>query len=53
VVELNAAAAVWLAGRTASLADAIPVVRESIDGGAARERLEVFVATTRRLGGAG
>jgi anthranilate phosphoribosyltransferase len=53
VVELNAAAAVWLAGRTASLAEAIPVVQESIDGGAARERLEVFVATTRRLGGAG
>jgi anthranilate phosphoribosyltransferase len=53
VVELNAAAAVWLAGRAGSLEDAIPVVRASIDEGAARERLEVFVATTRRLGGAG
>jgi anthranilate phosphoribosyltransferase len=53
VVELNAAAAVWLAGRAASLKDAIPIVRGSIDDGAARDRLEVFVATTRRLGGAG
>jgi anthranilate phosphoribosyltransferase len=53
VVVLNAAAAIWLAGRAETLADGIPVAEESIDSGAARERLAAFVATTRRLAAAG
>ena len=53
VVVLNAAAAIWLAGRAPSLAAGIPVAEDSIDTGAARERLAAFVATTRRLAAAG
>jgi anthranilate phosphoribosyltransferase len=53
VVVLNAAAAIWLAGRAPSLAAGIPVAEESIDSGAARERLAAFAATTRRLAAAG
>jgi anthranilate phosphoribosyltransferase len=52
VVLLNAAAAIWLADAAPSLADAVAVARESIDGGAARDRLDAFVAATRRLGAA-
>ena len=52
VVLLNAAAAIWLADGAPTLADAVAVARESIDDGAARERLDAFVAVTRRLGGA-
>ncbi len=52
VVVLNAAAAIWLAGGAPDLEGAVPAAEESIDVGAARERLDAFVATTRRLGGA-
>jgi anthranilate phosphoribosyltransferase len=52
VVLLNAAAAIWLADAAPTLAGAVAVARDSIDGGAARERLDAFVAVTRRLGGA-
>jgi anthranilate phosphoribosyltransferase len=51
VVVLNAAAAIHVAGRAETLAEAVEVAERSIDEGAARERLEAFVATTRRLGG--
>jgi anthranilate phosphoribosyltransferase len=53
VVLLNAAAALWLGGAEASLQAALPVAERSIDSGAARDRLEAFVAATRRLGGEG
>ena len=53
VVVLNAAAAIWLAGRAPSLAAGVPVAEESIDTGAARERLAAFAAATRRLAAAG
>ena len=52
LVVLNAAAAVWLAGRADDLAAGVEVAQASIDEGAARERLDAFVATTRRLAGA-
>ena len=52
VVVLNAAAAIHVAGRAESLEEAVTAARASIDEGAARERLDAFVATTRRLGGA-
>lgn len=49
IVVLNAAAAIWLAGRADSLEAGMTLAAASIDEGAARERLEAFVATTRRL----
>jgi anthranilate phosphoribosyltransferase len=49
VVTLNAAAAIWVAGRAPSLEEALPIARASIDEGAAAERLEAFVAITRSL----
>ena len=53
VVVLNAAAAIWLAGGAPEPGRRpCPLAEESIDVGAARERLDAFVATTRRLGGA-
>jgi anthranilate phosphoribosyltransferase len=51
VVLLNAAAALRLADRAPDLAGGLAAAAESIDSGAARERLEAFVGTTRRLGG--
>jgi anthranilate phosphoribosyltransferase len=52
VVVLNAAAALWLAGAAPDLERAVTAAAVSIDEGAARERLDAFVAATRRLGGA-
>ena len=40
-----------MAGRAETLVDAVEVAEQSLDEGAARERLEAFIATTRRLGG--
>lgn len=51
VVLLNAAAALRLADRAPDLEAGLAAAAESIDSGAARERLEAFVGTTRRLGG--
>lgn len=53
VVELNAAAAIMVAGLAEDMAGGVAAARESIDSGAARERLAAFVSTTRRLSGAG
>ncbi len=53
VVELNAAAAIWLAGAADTLEDALPLAVASIDEGAAAERLDAFVAITRSLAPAG
>lgn len=52
VVVLNAGAALWLASRCGDLAAGMALAAESIDSGAARERLEAFVGVTRRLAGA-
>ncbi len=49
VVLLNAGAAIWVAGRAPTLEDALPLAAAAIDDGSARERLELFVATTLRL----
>lgn len=49
VVIINAAAAIWLAGRAASLDDAVAIAWNSIDDGSAAERLDAFVAATGRL----
>nr|WP_217915638.1 anthranilate phosphoribosyltransferase [Miltoncostaea marina] len=52
VVVLNAAAAIWLAGVADGLEPAMALAEASIDEGAARDRLDAFVAATRRLGAA-
>jgi anthranilate phosphoribosyltransferase len=46
LVVLNAAAALWVGGMAPSLAAGLPLAEKSIDEGAARERLEAFVAAT-------
>ncbi len=51
VVLLNAGAALYVAGVAADLADGIARARVVIDSGAARARLDQFVAATRRLKG--
>ena len=51
VVLLNAGAALYVAGIAADLADGIARARVVIDSGAARARLDQFVAATRRLAG--
>jgi anthranilate phosphoribosyltransferase len=48
-VVLNAAAALRVAGVQASWPDAIAAARESIDGGAAAQRLASFIATSNTL----
>lgn len=47
-VELNAAAAFWVAGRAGSLEEGVERAAESIDSGAALETLEKLRAGTRR-----
>jgi anthranilate phosphoribosyltransferase len=49
IVILNAAAAVWVAGAAPTLAAALPLAEASVRDGAARERMEAFVAATVRL----
>jgi anthranilate phosphoribosyltransferase len=46
IVTINAAAALWVAGASADLAQGLEAARESIDSGAARERLERLVRAT-------
>lgn len=52
LVVLNAAAALWLAGRADDVHGGVELAGRTIDEGAARERLEAFVGTTRALAGA-
>lgn len=49
VVALNAGAAVWVSGQADTLAQGVEMARESIRSGAARDRLDRFVAATNRL----
>lgn len=51
IVALNAGAALYAANRAATLGDGIVLAREVLASGAARAKLEQFVAATRRLGG--
>ena len=53
IVALNAGAALYAADRAASIADGVARAREALASGAARARLDRFVATTRRLKGEG
>ena len=51
IVALNSGAALYAAGVADSIADGIARARAAIASGAARAKLDEFVATTRRLGG--
>ncbi len=51
VVTLNAGAAIYVAGLAADLAEAVASARQSIDSGAARERLAALVALSSELTG--
>ncbi|HEY1139739.1 MAG TPA: anthranilate phosphoribosyltransferase [Lysobacter sp.] len=52
IVALNAGAALYVAGVAESVADGIVRARDAIASGAARAKLDQFVATTRELAGA-
>ncbi|HVR88627.1 MAG TPA: anthranilate phosphoribosyltransferase [Candidatus Limnocylindria bacterium] len=52
-VLLNAAAALYVAGRAGDLREGIAAAAASLDSGAAAERLERFIATSQRLGAGG
>ncbi len=49
LVVINAAAALWLAGRAADMGEGRAVAEEVIDTGAAADRLEDFIDESRRL----
>jgi anthranilate phosphoribosyltransferase len=53
IVAFNAGAALYAAAVAASIADGIARARDPLASGAARARMEQFVATTRELAGAG
>jgi anthranilate phosphoribosyltransferase len=46
IVLLNAAAALWVAGAGADLAEGLDLARESVDSGAARRLLEQLIRAT-------
>ena len=46
IVLINAGGALWVAGAAGSLEEGIELARESIDSGAARERLERLIAAS-------
>ena len=50
IVVLNAGAGLYAAGLAASIAEGIARARESIASGAAKKKLDAFVATTQKLG---
>ena len=49
VVSLNAGAAIYVAGVAPSLKAGIERARQAIESGAARRKLDEFVAFTRKL----
>jgi anthranilate phosphoribosyltransferase len=51
IVSFNAGAALYAAGLGATLKDGIARAREALASGAARARLEQFIAATQRIGG--
>jgi anthranilate phosphoribosyltransferase len=50
IVVLNAGTALYAAGIAGSIGDGIERARAAIRSGAALQRLDAFVATTKRLG---
>jgi anthranilate phosphoribosyltransferase len=52
IVTLNSGVALYTANVAESIPEGIALAREAIASGAARRRLDLFVATTRKLGNA-
>jgi anthranilate phosphoribosyltransferase len=52
IAVLNAGAAIYVGGAAASLADGVRAAEHAVDSGAARAKLEHFVARTHELAGA-
>jgi anthranilate phosphoribosyltransferase len=50
IVTLNAGTALYAANVASSIADGIVRAREAIASGAAKRKLDAFVATTQKLG---
>ena len=53
IVLLNAGAALYVAGVAGSIGEGVQKARDAIASGAARQRLDAYVATTQQLAGAG
>ncbi|MGB3683454.1 MAG: anthranilate phosphoribosyltransferase [Rubrobacteraceae bacterium] len=53
ITLVNAGAAIFVAGDSGSMKDGVQSAADSIETGAARDALEDFIKTTRRLSGAG
>lgn len=49
IVELNAAFGIYVTGKASSLEDAALMASESISSGRAREKMDTFIETSRRL----
>ena len=49
IVVLNAALCLYLAGKAATIKDAIPLAKDLIDSGAAKEKLEEFVRLSNEV----
>ena len=49
IVVLNAALCLYLAGKAATIKDAIPLAKDLIDSGAAKEKLEEFVKLSNEV----
>lgn len=49
-VVLNSAAALWIAGKAATMEEGAVLAAESIDSGAARRVLQMYVETSNRVG---
>jgi anthranilate phosphoribosyltransferase len=47
---INAAAAIYVGGRAESLAEGVQLATQSLDSGAARDKLEAFVVRSQQLG---
>jgi anthranilate phosphoribosyltransferase len=49
IVELNAAFGIYVSGKVGSLEDAAEMASESISSGRAKEKLNLFIETSRGL----
>jgi len=49
IVALNAGAALYVAGRAASMGEGVALARKVLASGAARAKLDLFAEATRRL----
>ncbi|HEV7917992.1 MAG TPA: anthranilate phosphoribosyltransferase [Solirubrobacterales bacterium] len=50
ITVINAAAAIFVSGKAASLAEGVQLAQQSIDSGAAHDKLDAFIERSRELG---